>query len=1009
MSKSAHRVLRCVAAVTFAIAIAIPAIAQEERAAVTGTITDPSHGAIASATVLIANAATGFHREVKTNDSGLFLIPGLLVGVYDLHVASAGFAGLDFKSFELTTGQTRTFNAQLQIAASTQEVQVVAETQALDESTSKVAGVIDSAQVSELPINGRAWTALMALVPGAMDSGGGTQKSIRFAGRGNDDNNFRFDGVDATGISNQAPNVSTRLQISTEAIAEFKVDTMLYGADTGGTNGGQIEVISKSGSNDIHGSLFEFFRNNVLNTRGPFDGSSLPPLRLNQYGASAGGKLVKNRTFFFVAYEGLRQRLGTTLIGNVPSDPYRAVVLAQSPELAPIINSYPHGNRALSATTAQYVSVATLGSNEDSGLIRIDHRINDSTNFFARYNIDQADLTSPSGNLLDRSQTSTAPMNGAMVLSKIFSPTLFNTVQIGVNRISTRSHTDSHFYDVTGIFNSVQIPGFETLNQEADSVKAPTTYSIKDDTTWVRGAHTIKAGVEIKRVIYNYSQASQNALIYATLPLFAANQLDQVNLLGGVPMHSLLKPEYFGYIQDTWKARPELTVNAGLRYEFFNAFHEQYGRDLPFDPATCPNGYCAQGSDFDFPKKFNPEPRLSVVWAPNFLHGKTVIRAGSGLYDGEGQLGDLNAPSDNFTTRLTLSSGSFPGLRFPADPFYAEAANVAVTPRALSRNLGLPTVIQWGLQVQQALPGGFVLDTGYIGYHGYHQFTRWYINACVLYSNPCVRPFPQYGPIDIKQTDSNNHFNAWQTSLRRDFRSGWTFSANYMWSHAINDDSTGGGETDYPEINGCRTCDIASSDADIRHTFSLNSVYRLPFGKGRAYFNGGGVAAAILGGWELSGAASARSGMPVNITITRDSSVVPDGLSIENGSSFQRPNYVGGVSLIPANQSINNWINPAAFTIPAPNTWGNAGRNLVRGPDFWQVDAAVSRDFRITERFTASLRIEGFNVFNRAQYGNPNGNFSSASFGRITTTVNGTSPTGSGTPREFQAAFRLRF
>jgi hypothetical protein len=400
---------------------------------------------------------------------------------------------------------------------------------------------------------------------------------------------------------------------------------------------------------------------------------------------------------------------------------------------------------------------------------------------------------------------------------------------------------------------------------------------------------------------------------------------------------------------------------------------------------------------------------MSVVWAPKSLHGKTVIRAGSGFYKGEGQLGDLNAPSDNFTQRLSLSSASFPGLSFPADSFYAAAANNAVTPRALARNLGVPTVIQWGLQIQQALPGGFILDTGYIGYHGYHQFTRWYINGCELYSNPCVRAFPAFGPIDIKQTDSNNHFNAWQTSLRREFQSGLSFSANYMWSHAINDDSQGGGETDYPEINFCRTCDIASSDVDIRQTFSLNTVYRLPLGKGRTYLNQNGIADAILGGWEFSATGSARSGTPVNVTLTRPASAVPDGLSLENGASFQRPNYVGGVSLIPVNQSINNWINAAAFTTPADGTWGNAGRNLVRGPDFWQADAAFSRDFRITERFAAILRIEGFNIFNRAQYANPNGNFSSASFGRITSTINGSSPVGSGTPREFQVALRLKF
>ena len=183
----------------------------------------------------------------------------------------------------------------------------------------------------------------------------------------------------------------------------------------------------------------------------------------------------------------------------------------------------------------------------------------------------------------------------------------------------------------------------------------------------------------------------------------------------------------------------------------------------------------------------------------------------------------------------------------------------------------------------------------------------------------------------------------------------------------------------------------------------------MPFGKGRAYLSQSGIADAILGGWEFSATGSARSGTPVNIVLTRAASAVPDGLSLENGSSFQRPNYVGGVSLVPANQNINNWINAAAFTTPADGTWGNAGRNLVRGPDFWQADSALSRDFKLTERFVAVLRIEGFNIFNRAQYGNPNGNFSSASFGRITTTINGSSPTGSGTPREFQVAMRLRF
>lgn len=1002
------KVLLKISALT--VLLALGAIAQEERAAITGTVTDPSKGAISGARITLDSPAIGFHRVVDSNNTGSYLIPGLAIGNYSLTIARDGFRTVEYKALDLAVGQTRTFTTQLQIASIAQEVQVESATVALDESSSKVAGVISSTQVSELPINGRAWTALMALVPGAMDSGGGTQKSIRFAGRGGDDSNYRFDGVDASGISAQAPNTSTRLQISTEAIAEFKVDTMLYGAETGGSAGGQVEVISKSGSNQFHGSAFEYLRNDALNTRGPFDGATLPPLRLNQLGGSAGGAVIKNRTFYFVAYEALRQRLGTTLIGNVLSDSVRAQVIAQSPVLAPIVNAFPVGNRALNATTAQYVHVGSILANEDSGLIRIDHRISDSTNFYARYNIDQVHLASPSGNLLDTTQTDTAPMNGALSLSHVFTPTMFNVLQLGVNRIYRIGATDSHLFDTTKVFNSFSIPGYDKLSQSSASVGAPGTYTLKDDFTWTRGDHTLKGGVEIKRVIYNYSQASENAIVYASLAGFMANQVDQVNLIGGVPMHSLIENQYFGYLQDTWKVRPNLTANIGLRYEFFNAFHEQYGRDLPFDDKTC-GGFCPVGSAFGFPDTKNFEPRISLAWSPKFLGNNTVIRAGSGMYKGQGQLGDLNAPSDNYTTRLSLSSVSFPGLQYPADRFYAAAANQAVTPRDLNRDRKDPTVIQWGLQIQTALPGGFILDTGYIGYHGYHQFTRWYFNGCLpgTVTTGCVRPLPAFGPIDSKQTDSNNHFHGWQTSLTRHTRAGLSFGANYMWSHAINDDSTGGGETDYPQINLCRACDTASSDADIRHTFSVNSVYELPLGKGKQFLNQSKVADAIVGGWQLSGTGTARTGTPVNVTLTRNATAVPDGLSLENGASFQRPNCVGGVSLVPSGQNINNWINKAAFATPADLTYGNCGRNLIRGPGFWQADSALSRNFRLTERFVLIFRLEGFNVFNRAQYGNPSGNFSSGSFGKITSTINGSSPTGSGTPRQFQIAMRLRF
>jgi hypothetical protein len=984
---------------------ATPGLTQEERAALTGVITDPSGAPVPGAIVEASGTATGFHRSVQTNEVGVYLLPGLQIGEYSLKVSKPGFRSEEHPAVRLAVGETRTMNAALKLAANSTEVEVVAAAEALEQTAATISGFLGLSQVEDLPVNGRAWTALMSLVPGAIDSGGGTQKSIRFSGRGVDDTNYRFDGVDATAISNQAPNTSYRLQISTEAIAEFKVDTALFNAETGGTAGGQVEVISRAGSNAFHGSAFEFLRNNVISSRGPFDPSTLPPLRLNQFGGSGGGPIVKNRTFFFAAYEGLRQVAHNTLIGNVPSDAFRAQVLAQSPVLAPILNAFPRGNQTLSANVSQYVHTGSITAAEDSGLIRVDHRISDATYFYARYNIDHVVLASPSGALLDVSNNSAAPMNATVSLSHTFSPTMYDVLQLGMNRIHALSATDGHFFDVSGLYNSVTVAGLTKLNQETNAVKSPTTYSLKDDFTWTHRTHTVKAGVEIKTVLYNYSQAPENGMIWSSLANFAANQMDQLNLIGGVPTHGLNKTMVFAYIQDAWKVQPNLTVTVGLRYEFFNRFHEIYGRDLPFDLNTC-GGYCPVGSEFTFPVTNNIEPRVALDWAPKLFHDKTVIRAGFGTFKGEGQLGDLNAPSDNYTQRSSLSSATFPGLSFPPDPYYQYAGSVAVTPRGLIRNRRDPSVLQWGLQVQNSLPAGFVLTTGYMGYHAYHQFARTYVNLI----DPATgqRPMSQFGPIDVKGTSENSHFHAWQTSIQRRFK-GVSLTANYMWSHGINDGSTGGGEADYAQNNACRTCEVASADFDVRHVFSANSVYELPYGKGRRWGNRGGVGNAILGGWQLGSIFYARTGNPDNVIIERSASSVPDGLSVQNGSYFTRPNYVSGISSVPANQQINHWINAAAFSVPADGTWGNAGRNLVRGPHFWQLDVSMIKEFALAERVRLAVRADAFNVANRPQWGDPSGDFSSPSFGQITTTVNNGSPTGSGTPREYQFSMRLTF
>jgi hypothetical protein len=979
----------------------IPAAAQADRAILSGTVTDPAGDAIVGARVDLTDAATGLHRTAVTGDAGSYTIGSLAVGVYRAAFSMASFQTKQYDELSLLVGENRTLNVQLQIATTAQETHVEASVSPIQEVGAELGGVIGTRQLENLPLNGRSWASLMALVPGAVDTGAASASSIRFVGHANDDNNFRLDGVDQSGVAHQYQNVNFRLQVSTEAIAEFRVNSSLYGVAEGGSPGGQVEIVSKSGSNAYHGSAFEYFRNDKLDARSPFDPSVLPPLRLNQFGGSIGGAIVKNKAFFFASYEGLRQSIGQTLIGFVPSDAFRTAALLQSPQIAPLLNAYPHGTIPVSSDTAELISRAPQQINEDSGLIRFDYRFNDTNTYFARYNVDDAFLNTPKGNIGDHTTTNAHPMNGVMEFLHVFSPKMFNQVEVNINRIHSLAITNSLLYDSSGIETALTVPGYETLNSYTPSLVVPTTGSLLDRWTLVKGKHTFQAGAEMRIVHYDRNNTPGNILAFASRPAFAADQLNQLTLVNEIPVTGQHEVQYAGYVQDEMKLLPNLSVMIGLRYDFFNRFHEIYGRDHPFDITTC-GGYCAFGSEYSIPVTDDFQPRASIAWAPKALHNKTVIRVGSGLYAGEGALDDLTGPNDSAGTRYVLSSAQAPGLTFPFTSFLQQAAFTAVAPRALQRKRGDGEVAQWGLQIQTELGDGFTLSSGYQGSHGYKMFARNYINMI----NPLTgtRPLPAFGQIDIKNTDGVTSFNGWQTSLQRRFHSGWLFAANYMWGHSLNDGATGGGEAVYPQIAECRRCDYSNSDQDVRHSFSANAIYELPFGRSRKYLNQAGFARSVLGGWELSMIATARTGIPVNVTVDRSASAVPDG-----NTQTQRPNLVSGTSLTPtAGATVQDWINAAAFVVPANGTFGNAGRNLVRAPGLWQADTSLGKKFAVSERISAEVMASAFNLFNRAQFGLPAADISSATFGRITTTVN-SSITGSGTPRQFQFMLRLAF
>jgi hypothetical protein len=945
---------------------------------------------------------TGLKRNVQTSGSGTYVLAALPVGRCRVTIHANGFQTQQTEPFSLEVGETRTLNFRLTLKATSESVEVSASAVDLEQGSAETGGVIGSQQVQELPINGRNWAALMLLVPGAINTGIGNQTGIRFAGHGLDDNKLVFDGTDATGILRQSQKTDLRLQISSESIAEFRVNSSLYSAEYGGVGGGQANVVSKTGTNDWHGSVFEYLRNDKLNSRSPFDPSTVPAFRLNQFGASFGGPIVKNRTFFFINYEGLQQVLGQTLIGFVPSPSYRTTILQNSPQLQPLLNAYPVGQLPTSSSNVwSWTGLGRQTQKENFGLARVDHRFSDHMMAYARFNLDQGELSTPNGDssgyLRDTLLTVDSPKNGILDLENIFSPNLINEAKAGVNRVPFTTTNQSL------IPIQVQVAGLTTLHDNLQQVQHMTTYSFADTLSYVNGRHSVKFGFGLRRVEANLGNTAETQLTYANAANFQADKLDSAAILAPVPTAGMRKTEYFAFVQDEFKIRSNVTLSLGIRYDYFGAFSEIENRGRPFDPETC-GGFCSPAAAWYNPDPTSVGPRVALTWAPAALHGKTVIRTGYGLFYGEAQLGDLTGPMNNITSRITLTSSQIPTLTYPVDPFISLGQSIGNAPRALFRNRKNQEIGEWGFSVQQQLPSQILLDVGYLGNKGTHMFTRTYANAI----DPATgtRPLPAFSLVDYKRMDGISNFNGLSMTAKRQFRSGWLFGANYLWSHSIDDAGTGGGEADYPENIACRSCERASSDQDIRHSFTSSAVYQLPFGPGRRHFNHGGVSGMLAGGWEVSGIGTARTGLPLTVTISRSASALPDG----NSTSPQRPNLVPAVSVIPpGGQTPQNWINPAAFAIPANGTWGNAGRNLVRAPSISQIDAALTKRNQITERMGLEFRAEAFNVLNRAQFGAPNTNLSAAgSFGQITQPFN-PGATGTGTPRQFQFMLRLNF
>ena len=988
-------------------------MAQINGANLNGTVTDTSGARVPNAKVELVEFDTGFTRGTLTGASGVYSISSVPVGKYSLVISHSGFKTYVNVGIELLVGQTHTIDAQLQVGATTARVEVQAQVQALDSSNAEIAGVVQSKQVEDIPLNGRNWSTLALLAPGAVNLGGGGQRDIRFVGRGTDDNNYTFDGLDATGVQEQNQKAAVRLPISVDSIAEFRVASSLYTADKGGSAGAQISVVTKAGTNAFHGAAFEFLRNNVFDARGPFDVDPLtglgfvPPLRLNQFGGSIGGPIQKDRTFFYANYEGLRQIQNRTVIGFVPSAAYRASVT--DPALTPFLSSWPIGQTHTSDPNVdQWTAPGANNQREDNGMFRLDHTFSDKTSIFGHVIINDANISSPLDTVGGRDNPLIRTSNYVVQLTHLFSPTVVNELRGGVNRSAMHHYFigTSPFMDTINgpAYVGVNVSGFDSPSQNSLDEEIGTTIDAYDDLSIVKGRHTIKIGMSVERHRLNNSSEAKFAdttLTYASPQDFVNNSLDDYFFVGALDLAGHRRTYFMPYAQDTFKVRPNLTLYYGLRYEYYTVVKEVHGEQAVVTIAC--GGVCPKGTPLYGPTYRNFAPRLGLAWMPGGTGGQTVLRAGFGMYYEPNQMDDFSDGHESTGKRVDVSSADVPGLTWPLTP--AQLTAPFSSPKAWDPKRHDGYFEDWSLSLERIFPHSFLAKIAYQGSEGHHLFSAVRFNRCEGNSGltNCIRPIPTFGEFNQKGNNGNSNFHSLQVSMERPLTSGWLWGTQYMWAHGLSDNGFGAGEYPHIENYSCIKCSYSSTDIDIRQTLSVNTVYELPFGPGK-HFLTSGVMGKLLGGWELSGIAAASSGRPIDILVDVSSTDRPDGVTRN-----QRPDLVPGQSIYGTPKTINNWFNINAFAVPAVGTWGSLGRNAGRGPGYYEIDTALEKSTVLTERLNLKFRAEAFNLFNHPIYGDPDSDISDgAAFGHITSELN-TNPTGLGSSRKIQLMLRLEF
>ena len=1009
MSRVIVKLIQGSIAMLVALLLCSAAFAQYDTGSISGTVIDQKGGSVPGASVTVTNVGTGQQHTTTTNGQGTYVFPSLVPGMYKVEATQTGFDTGAVSDIVLHVSETARADVNLKVGVRTETVTVAAETTTVNTETSDLGGTIDERTVNQLPLNGRDFTDLIALVPGSVTTGQFGQTSLggnetSFAGV-----NILLDGADATRIDTNA----TSLQLgreqaritraSVDSVQEFRVISGVYSAEYGRSYGDVVNVITKSGTNTLHGDIFEFFRNNALDARNYFAVPGEPtPLRMNQFGGNVGGPIIKDRFFFFTNYEGVRQIVTNAQLFEVLNGTARAAFV---PATQPIINAIPIGDdsRPASPTLPLDFFNGTLRNTlrEDTGSVKLDFVATSKDTLSLRYNINDSFTSNQYG--IAQGQIAPVPARSQFLKlswNRTISPNFLNSFGFAINKTHVSDLGGGGAFPITAIqcfppcdFGVLPGPGlFASTNNEA-------SYQFLDTASIVHGNHTFHFGADVRINHTDRGLGTQQFLSYASLGDLQTNNSAFALSTLGFPLTKFRNTNWDFFIQDDIRLKTNFTLNLGLRYEYNTVLHDTANSVSNFDFAT--QSLLPAGQQLYQPDRNNFAPRIGFSWDP-FKKGKTAVRAGFGIFYNPQLTGAVLSLPGNNNQNLSVNILDFffiPGfdcggyfLTFPVpNPTPTCTPSSPANVSGIDPNLRDSYSEHWSLGIQQEVLRNTVLDVSYVGNHGVK------LPAGAAFAGLELNNVdPVTGQRPLNNTDFaderllgdflGSNYSALQIALRR-HAGRFTMDANYTWSHELdNAVSVFGAFQNSRNVNG----DYSSGDIDVRHVFTADLVYSVP--------RWNAVPKALGDGWVLTTIVQARSGLPVNIE--------------QNPSTFgfdpTRPDPVPGVSIRPSDYSTpNNQIDSHAFMAVPSGTDGTLSRNAARGPRFAQWDFSVIKNTAITERITLQFRSEFFNILNHPNFANPDGNLSDAAFGTSTSTI--ASLVGIGTSRQIQFGLKLLF